>query len=141
MLNLCHGIFTDRSIFRLNFPQKKQRQFRFGRRHDVKLVSCDWSSGPSGSLIREKDVSENRHPIATMFPLRWLIRTMPYTQFFSSESNANEKNLLFSIICIRVGPCKVRRLKRTLATFLATHLVTFFSQFFRDFFSDFLPFM
>ena len=31
-----------------------------------------------------------------------------------AESNANEKNLLFSLICIRFGTCKVRRLKRAL---------------------------
>ena len=31
-----------------------------------------------------------------------------------AKSNANEKNLLFSLICIRFGTCKVRRLKRAL---------------------------
>ena len=30
ILGLCNGIFTDRSIFRLSFLEKKQRQFRFG---------------------------------------------------------------------------------------------------------------
>ena len=33
------------------------------------------------------------------------------SNFSCAESNANEKNLLFSLICIRFGTCKVRRLK------------------------------
>ena len=36
------------------------------------------------------------------------------SKFTCAESNANEKNLLFSLICIRFGTCKVRRLKRAL---------------------------
>ena len=36
------------------------------------------------------------------------------SNFSCAESNANEKNLLFSLICIRFGTCKVRRLKRAL---------------------------
>ena len=36
------------------------------------------------------------------------------SNFACAESNANKKNLLFSLICmsIRFGTCKVRRLKR-----------------------------
>ena len=34
------------------------------------------------------------------------------SNFTCAKSNANEKNLLFSLICIRFGTCKVRRLKR-----------------------------
>ena len=37
------------------------------------------------------------------------------SNFTYAESNANEKNLLFSLICIRFGTCKVRRLNRALA--------------------------
>ena len=36
------------------------------------------------------------------------------SNFTCAESNANEKNLLFSLICIGFGTCKVRRLKRAL---------------------------
>ena len=36
------------------------------------------------------------------------------SNFTCAESNANEKNLLFSLICIRFGTCKVRRLNRAL---------------------------
>ena len=36
------------------------------------------------------------------------------SNFTCAESNANEKNLLFSLICIRFGTGKVRRLKRAL---------------------------
>ena len=38
------------------------------------------------------------------------------SNFPCAESNANEKNLLFSLICIRFGTCKVRRLNRALNT-------------------------
>ena len=34
------------------------------------------------------------------------------SNFTCAKSNANEKNLLFSLISIRFGTCKVRRLKR-----------------------------
>ena len=40
------------------------------------------------------------------------------SNFTCAESNANEENLLFSLICIRFGTCKVRRLKRALAVLL-----------------------
>ena len=37
------------------------------------------------------------------------------SHFTCAEWNANEKkNLLFSLICIRFGTCKIRRLKRAL---------------------------
>ena len=36
------------------------------------------------------------------------------TNFTCAESNAIDKNLLFSFLCIRFGSCKVRRLKRAL---------------------------
>ena len=36
------------------------------------------------------------------------------SNFTCAESNANEKNLLFSLICIRFGTCEVRRLNRAL---------------------------
>ena len=40
------------------------------------------------------------------------------SNFTCAESNAIEKNLLFSLICIRFGTCKVRRLKRATLYFL-----------------------
>ena len=50
---LCNGIFTDRSIFRLSFPEKtKAVPVRWP--YDVSLISCNWSSGSCGSLIRGK---------------------------------------------------------------------------------------
>ena len=36
------------------------------------------------------------------------------SNFTCAESNTNEKNLLFSLVCIRFGSCKVRRLKQAL---------------------------
>ena len=36
------------------------------------------------------------------------------SNFTCAESNANENNLLFSLICIRFGTCKVQHLKRAL---------------------------
>ena len=36
------------------------------------------------------------------------------SHFTCAESNANEKNLLFSLMCIRFGTCEMRRLKRAL---------------------------
>ena len=39
------------------------------------------------------------------------------SNFTCAKSNANEKNLLFSLICIRFGTCKVRRLKRALLVY------------------------
>ena len=37
------------------------------------------------------------------------------TPYFTwAESNANEQNPLFSLICIRFGSCEVRRLNRAL---------------------------
>ena len=39
--------------------------------------------------------------------------------FTCAESNANEQKLLFSLICIRFGTCKVRRLKRALDTLIS----------------------
>ena len=36
------------------------------------------------------------------------------SHFTCAESNANKENLLFSLICITFGPCKMRRLKRAL---------------------------
>ena len=41
------------------------------------------------------------------------------SNFTFAESNANEQNLLFSLICTRFGACKVRRLKRAL---LSSHI-------------------
>ena len=38
------------------------------------------------------------------------------SNFTCAESNANEKNLLFSLICIGFGTCEVRRLNRALET-------------------------
>ena len=40
------------------------------------------------------------------------LRPFQMSNFSCAECNANEKNLLFSLICIRFGTCKVRRLKR-----------------------------
>ena len=45
------------------------------------------------------------------------------SNFTCAESNANEKNLLFSLIRIRFGTCKVRRLKRALDTFRHRYVV------------------
>ena len=44
------------------------------------------------------------------------------SNFSYAESNANEKNLMFSLICIRFGPCKVRRLTRALSLKLHFYL-------------------
>ena len=44
------------------------------------------------------------------------------SNFSCAESNANEKNLMFSLICIRSGPCKVRRLTRALSLKLNFYL-------------------
>ena len=42
------------------------------------------------------------------------------TPYFTwAESNANEQNPLFSLICIRFGSCEVRRLNLPLVYFLA----------------------
>ena len=41
------------------------------------------------------------------------------SNFTCSESNANEKNLVFSLICLRFGTCEVRRLNRALLTSLS----------------------
>ena len=43
------------------------------------------------------------------------------SNFTCAESNANEKNLLFSLICISFGTCKVQRLKRALVSLLNKH--------------------
>ena len=34
-------------------------------------------------------------------------RTVKTSHFTCAESNASEKNLLFSLICIRFSPCKM----------------------------------
>ena len=39
------------------------------------------------------------------------------SNFTCAESNANEKNLLISLISIRFGTCEVRRLNRALENF------------------------
>ena len=47
----------------------------------------------------------------------YLLRALGPVQtlnFTCAESNENKKNLLFSLICIRFGTCKVRRLNRAL---------------------------
>ena len=50
---ICHGIFTDRSIFRLPFPNEtKAVPVRWP--YDVRLVSCNWSSGSGGGCTCEK---------------------------------------------------------------------------------------
>ena len=46
---------------------------------------------------------------------------------FIAESNANEKNLLFSLICIRFGTWKFLRLKRALAVCLYANILAFTS--------------
>ena len=40
------------------------------------------------------------------------------SNFTCAESSAIEKNRLFSLICIRFGTCKVRRLKRALIKYV-----------------------
>ena len=53
ILGLCNGIFTDRSIFSLSFPEKtKPVLVRWP--YDVSFISCNWSSGSCGSLISGK---------------------------------------------------------------------------------------
>ena len=59
-----------------------------------------------------KKVNYNSHRIVDLGPVQTL-------NFTCAESNANEKNLLFSLICIRFGTCEVQRLNRALATFSA----------------------
>ena len=50
-----------------------------------------------------------------MLPTCDILGPVQTSNFTCAESNANEKNLLFSLICIRFGTCEVRRLNRALA--------------------------
>ena len=63
-------------------------------------------------LARTSLSSGSRHEINVLGPFQT-------SNFTCAKSNANEKNLLFSLICIRFGTCKVRRLKRALQKFMS----------------------
>ena len=52
-------------------------------------------------------------PRNTLDSVLWVFGPFQTSNFTCAESNANEKNLLFSLICIRFSTCKVPLLKRT----------------------------
>ena len=75
-------------------------------------------SAPRSRITGIYSYSRISHTNASLSPFQT-------ANFTYAESNANEKNLLFSLICIRFGTCKVRRLKRALVTSYYETIVNF----------------
>ena len=59
-------------------------------------------------------------PIGNRVRVNAALGPVQTSNFTCAESNANEKNLLFSLICIRFGTCKVRRLNRALSSLIGS---------------------
>ena len=69
-------------------------------------------SGAHLVMIKEEKLCELHVKYTIFFSL--FLGPVQTSNFTCAESNANDKNIFFSLICIRFGTCKVRRLNRAL---------------------------